>query len=297
VRGIVLAAGRGGRLRGVTGELPKCLTRIGSATLIERQIGELDELGVTPVTVVVGYRANAVRRVCDRCARRAGHGQLDFVRNARFASTNSLYSLWLARHLLGDGFVVLNCDVLFHRQLLEDLLTARYEDALLMDSRASRASRLARAPQAPREPDPPYSDEEMTIRVRGGRVVAMAKALTDADGENIGIAKFGRAGASVLIEELNRFVGVGARSDWLPAAFEAFCRRRPLHVVESRGFPWIEIDTPDDYWRACSEVLPAIDAINNPRQRPQAALDTAAVAGVRGGRVDTREQRENAHHV
>jgi choline kinase len=193
------------------------------------------------VTVVAGYRAGDVRRVC-------GPG-VGLVQNARFASTNSLYSLWLARDLLADGFVVLNSDVLFPQQLLEDLLTARYDDALLVAARGAAD----------------YSDEEMKVRIRAGRIAAISKTLdpAEADGENIGVGKFGRAGAAVLIDEMNRLVADGAVREWLPAAFGAFCRRRPLWAVESRGYPWIEIDFPEDYWRACGEILPAIDALDH----------------------------------
>ena len=129
MRAVILAAGRGGRLRDVTGTAPKCLARIGAATLIERQIEALRRAGVNDITVVAGHRLDQVRRVC-------GAG-VHIVHNARFAATNSLYSLWLARDLLGDGFIVLNCDVLFHQQLLDDLLTARYPDALLVAAAAT----------------------------------------------------------------------------------------------------------------------------------------------------------------
>ena len=241
MRAVILAAGRGGRLAGVTGAHPKCLARLGAWTLIERQIHALRDNGIRDITVVTGYESEAVRRVC-------GSG-IDFVHNERYASTNSLCSLWLARTALTDGFVVLNCDVLFHRQLLVDLLTARYDDALLMAARNGT----------------PYSDEGMKVCVRGGRVVNIAKTISDdeADGENIGIAKFGAAGAAILVEEMTRLIGEGESRAWVPAAFNAFCHRRPLHVVESRGFPWIEIDFPEDYWRACTDVLPAVDAASS----------------------------------
>jgi choline kinase len=241
LRAIILAAGRGGRLRGVTGNHPKCLARIGALTLVERQVAALRRCGVNAITVVAGYRANEVRRVCRG---------VDFAYNGRFESTNSLYSLWLVRDLIADGFVVLNADVLFHDQLLVDLLTARYDDALLVA-----------APPA-LEDGAAFTDEEMKVKTRGGRVMEIAKTLdpAEADFENIGIAKFGRPGAAVLVEEMNRIVGAGALREWLPAGFAAFCRRRPLHVVDSRGFPWIEIDFPEDYWRACTDVLPAIEA-------------------------------------
>jgi choline kinase len=238
VRAVILAAGRGGRLQDVTGALPKCLARIGAMTLLERQLASLRGAGLSDVTVVGGYAIDDVRRVCGTRA--------TIVNNARFASTNSLYSLWLVRELLTDGFVVLNCDVLFHPQLLADLLTARYPDALLMAPRGATA----------------YSDEEMKVVVRGGCVVDIAKTIRpeDADGENVGIAKFSAAGAAALTEVLDRLVIDGGRKAWLPAAFAVFCRERRLHAIETRGFPWIEIDFPDDYWHACGHVLPAIEA-------------------------------------
>jgi choline kinase len=236
VRAIVLAAGRGARLSAVTGNDPKCLARVGDHTILDRQIAALRRCGIKRISVVAGHHASDVRRACDP--------GVDIIVNTRYESTNSLYSLWLARDLLAEGFVVLNCDVIFHDQLLRDLLTARDEDALLMA--ANRGER--------------YSDEEMKIRVRAGCVTDISKTLdpSDTDGENVGIAKFGPAGAALLVEELTAALADGGVRDWLPRAFAAFARRRPLHVVETRGFPWIEIDFPEDYWHACAEVLPAI---------------------------------------
>jgi L-glutamine-phosphate cytidylyltransferase len=238
MRGIILTAGRGDRLRPVTGNRPKCLATVGGCTILERQIRALRACGVTRIVVITGYRSDVVRRMCGP--------SIEFVHNPRYAVTNSLYSLWLARHLLGEGFVVLNCDVVFHRQLLADLLTARYEDALLVAFRGR---------------DELYSDEEMKLRVRNGRVTEISKTLGDgdADGESIGIAKFGAAGAALLVGEMNRLVASGAIRDWVPAAFAGFCRRRPLYAVDHRGLPWIEIDSPNDYWRACTHIAPALD--------------------------------------
>jgi len=46
--------------------------------------------------------------------------------------------------------------------------------------------------------------------------------------------------------------------EWVTAAFGAFCGRRLLYAVETRGLPWIEIDVPEDYERAYAQVLPAL---------------------------------------
>jgi choline kinase len=247
VRAIILAAGRGSRIETVIGDHPKCLARVGSCTLLERQVRSLKACGVDRITVVIGYLGEQIEAL--------SRGRFDVVRNPAFASTNSLYSLWLARDVLGEGVVVLNGDVLFHPQLLSDLLTARYEDAALIAAKGVGTE---------------YSDEEMKVRVRGGLIVDMSKALTteESDGENIGIAKFGAAGAQQLVRHLDRIVQAGELGAWAPRAFVEFSRQRALHAVDSRGLPWTEIDVPEDYWAACAHVLPAIEASDSLRGLP-----------------------------
>ena len=246
MRGIILAAGRGARLTGGNNDMPKCLVTLGGETLLSRNVRLLRSAGIDDVVVVVGCAADTVRRTCQG---------VQFVENARFAQTNSLYSLWLARPLLADGFVVMNCDVLVHPQLIADLLTARHEDALLL---------------AYRDASTVYGDEEMKVRVRAGRVVDIAKTIDpqDADGENVGVVKFGAEGARLLVEEMDALVAEGNHRAWVPRAFKAFAERRPLHVIGTRGFPWTEIDFPEDYRRAVEVVLPAIERNLSALPRP-----------------------------
>lgn len=240
MRGIVLAAGRGSRLNGTAGDKPKCLVRLGGMTLLERQIRSLRRAGLDDIVVVVGCQADRVRQSCGSGVR--------YVENFRFAETNSLYSLWAARALLSEGFVVLNCDVLFHPALLDALLATHHDAALLIDYRG--------------EGQPPYGEEEMKVKVRDGLVVDMAKTLDpdDADGENLGIVKFGPESAPAVIEIADRIVRDGGLRDWAPKAFREFAQQRALHAIGTNGRPWIEIDFPEDFQRAVREVLPAIAA-------------------------------------
>jgi choline kinase len=237
MRGLILAAGRGSRLNGGNGDMPKCLVTVGGETLLSRNVRIMRAAGIEDVTIVVGCAADTVRRSIP---------DVTFVENPIFAETNSLYSLWLARRHLREGFIVMNCDVVVHPQLVVDLLTAHYDDALLL---------------AYRDDDTTYGDEEMKVQVRCGRVTDISKTMAPeaADGENLGIAKFGATGARVLIEEADRLIKAGDVKAWVPRAFKAFAQRRPLHAIGTRGLPWTEIDFPDDYRRAVEMVLPAIE--------------------------------------
>jgi choline kinase len=237
MKAIILAAGKGSRLD-ESAETVKCLLKFGSLTLIERQCEYLRERGINEISVVVGFEAERIRRTCGP--------KIEYIENPIFVKTNSLYSLWLARHLFSDGFVVLNSDVLFHPQLLTDLLTARHEDALLVSYREEIV----------------YGDEEMKVKVQGGRILDISKDMdpAEADGENVGIVKFGAMGARLLKEQIDTLVENGPLRSWAPLAFLEFAKRRPLHVIGTRGFPWIEIDFPEDYRRAQEEIFPQIIA-------------------------------------
>jgi len=236
MRGIILAAGTGTRFNGAVH--PKCLATFDERTLINIQLATLRACGITDITVVVGFAADSVRVACGP--------QVRFVENTHYRKTNSLYSLWLARRVLDQGFVVMNCDVLFHPSMLVDLLTARHENALLV--------------AYPGPDDAEMSDEEMKVCVRRGLVVDIDKNLPRrrTDGENVGIVKFSANGARQLIPMMGDLVDSGELSAWAPRAFKQFARCHRLYAIGTRGLPWTEIDTPEDYRHGLDDVYPAI---------------------------------------
>ena len=240
MKAIILAAGKGTRLNDVDLK-PKCLFEVGGETLLARQIAALRELQVNDIVIVLGFEAERIRRLYEHTA--------SFVINSRFEETSSMYSLWLAREHLADGFVVLNCDVLFHPQLLERLLRSPFEDALLVDLVDKNNNHLG--------------DEEMKVKISDGRVVDIRKDLdpAEADGENVGIVKFSASGARRLVEEMDALISRGQLKDWAPRAFREFATRFPLHAISTEEYPWIEIDFPEDYRRAKEEVFPQINAM------------------------------------
>jgi len=244
MKAIILAAGKGTRLNGHDLK-PKCLFEVGGQTLLARQVEALSEAGIDEIVIVLGFEADRIRRLYEHTA--------TFVINERFGETSSLYSLWLAREHLLDGFVVLNCDVLFHPQLMTRLLSSPFEDALLIDLVDKNNNHLG--------------DEEMKIKLRDDLVVDISKDMdpAEADGENVGIVKFSANGARQLVEDMDALVASGRLREWAPRAFLAFAQRFPLHAISTADYPWIEIDFPEDYRRATEEVFPQIDAMADSR--------------------------------
>jgi choline kinase len=255
MRALILAAGRGSRLGDAAGGLPKPLLEIGRRPLVEHQLDALAAAGVGPVAMVLGYGADEVR---ERVGLKA-----EYVLNAEFATTNSLYSFLLARdRVKGDGLVVLNCDIIFDPRVLDRVLSAG-GDAFAYDSGSGDGR------------------EHMKVKVADGRLVDMGKDLPsgEAAGENVGLLCFTEATAAALFEKAGALLAQGRRKDFLGAAVREVARERPMKAVDVAGLPWGEIDFPYDLDRARKEVWPAIER-GARRRRPSRRVARWAAAAL-----------------
>lgn len=113
MRAIILAAGAGRRL-GL--DLPKSMIEVAGRSILLRQIDAFASAGVDDFVVVVGYQR-------ERIVEHLAHvpGRLTFVHNERFAETNTVYSLYLARRCIPGGFFYANADVVFDARLVRRL--------------------------------------------------------------------------------------------------------------------------------------------------------------------------------
>lgn len=235
MKAVILAAGPGSRLNDSSAALPKCLVEVGGLSLLQRQIRILHQLGIHDIIIVGGFHIEALIE--------AAGEQAEILLNPVYEKTRNLYSLWVARNYIRDGFLTINGDVLFHSAILENLLSARFDDALLVSSS-----------------EQPMGDEEVKVVIRQGKVIDIGKELDPAaaDAESLGIAKFGPQGAKVLLDCFDHLLPA-AENAHLPLAFREFLKQRPFAAVDTRGLPWIEIDFPQDYEKARKVIYPLLD--------------------------------------
>jgi L-glutamine-phosphate cytidylyltransferase len=237
MQGVILAAGQGQRLRDPLGR-PKCLQRLGGVPLVHHQINALASAGVDDVVIVVGYQQRQVRESVGAAAR--------FVVNDRFAETNSLYSFLLAADVVDEDVVVMNSDLFFHPELPARLLELD-GDALLYDSASGG------------------EDEHMKVQVANGHLVEMSKVMDGArvSGENLGMLHLSAAGVAAAARAGQAIVNTGGERSWLATAINSVAVEHPIRCVDVAGWPWVEIDFPEDLWRARAQVFPSVsDAID-----------------------------------
>jgi NDP-mannose synthase len=121
MRAVVLAGGRGTRLRPYTAVLPKPLLPIGDGPVLEIVIQQLQAAGFDHITLATGYMAELIEAVLDQ--RRNGYtagATIDYVRETEpLGTVGPLATIGD----LDEPFLVMNGDVLTdldYRRLLED---------------------------------------------------------------------------------------------------------------------------------------------------------------------------------
>ena len=190
--GMVLAAGAGRRLRPYTDTLPKALVPVdGETTILDIALRNLAAVGLTDVTVVVGYRAEAVEE--RQAALEARHGvRLTLVYNDKAEEWNNCYSLWLAREHFARGALLVNGDTVHPVDVESTLLAAREQDGapgilLALDDQKSLA------------------EEEMKVVLDdAGRMSRITKLMdpSEAAGEYIGATLIEARAAEALATAL-----------------------------------------------------------------------------------------------
>ena len=116
---LLLAAGTGSRLAPLTDFSPKCLVKLNGISMLERLVESLKSHGFMRLVIVVGHHEQVIR---DFLGTRSGKMEINYVVSPRYRTTNNIYSLWLARFLINEPFLLLESDVVFQEHLLKNML-------------------------------------------------------------------------------------------------------------------------------------------------------------------------------
>ena len=116
---IILAAGFGRRLRPLTNEDPKCLTKINGKPILENTLEILIKNGIQKTVIVIGYLGDIIK---DWIGPEYQGMPISYIRNEIFHRSNSMYSLFLARQYLREGAILIEGDTFFEEALISGVL-------------------------------------------------------------------------------------------------------------------------------------------------------------------------------
>lgn len=242
MKAIILAAGRGSRMKSLTDESPKCLVTLAGKTLLDRQLEALHGAGIDEIGIVTGYRRELL----------ADRGLVEF-HNPRWEQTNMVASLTCAQAwLLAEPCIVSYSDIFYAPQGVVSLMQSPSDLALTYDPHWLKLWEK-------RFSDPLLDAE--TFRLNADHSLAeignKPQSVHEVEGQYMGLLRFSPKGWQELVRiraglsahEGDRMHMTGTLQKIIEAG------RLRIEAVPYE-LPWGEIDSADDLlaYRQSSET-------------------------------------------
>jgi choline kinase len=123
MKAIILAAGRGSRMKDLTDDRPKCLVRLRGKPLLEWQLEALREAGISKIAIVTGYKHELL----------TNRGLTEF-HNPRWAHTQMVSSLACAQEWLEcEPCIVSYSDIFYDAKAVVSLMECSGKIAVTYD--------------------------------------------------------------------------------------------------------------------------------------------------------------------
>lgn len=175
MKAIILAAGRGSRMKNMTEDRPKCLVELRGKPLLEWQLSALHGAGISEVAIVTGYKRVLL----------ASRASMEFY-NPRWSETNMVSSLECAQAWLqAEPCIVSYSDIFYDVSAVRTLMETNAELAITYDPnwRALWESRFA----------DPLSDAETFMMDENSNLTEIgqrAKQIEEIQGQYMGLLRF-----------------------------------------------------------------------------------------------------------
>jgi L-glutamine-phosphate cytidylyltransferase len=179
---IILAAGKGERLRPLTNEIPKCMVKLFGKTLLEYQIDVFKSCGINDITIVTGYKADKIKLK-----------GVNFLHNENYDTTNMVETLFCAKEKLSENVIISYGDIIFEKKILQKLINSEWDSSIIVDSQWEKYWKM-------RFENPLDDAESLKIDENGliTNIGMKVTSLEEIQGQYIGLMKFKNEGIKNL---------------------------------------------------------------------------------------------------
>ncbi len=229
MRGVILAAGDGGRMKPYTDRTPKVLLHFRDRPLICYPIDAMTRAGIRDIGIVVGHQADQIVEALTEW--RPLGVNFEFIHNPEFDGGNGV-SVRAARRFVGsDDFVLSMGDHVIDSDVVQGLARADSAPAVLgVDSMASMDGQL--------------SDATRVFVNRRGFITGIGKQLQDWNAVDIGVFRF-QSSVFDTFELLYREYGSDLELTWVMR--HLLMQPSGVRTHDVKGLFWSDIDTEADY--------------------------------------------------
>ena len=237
---VIMAAGLGSRFGKMTETIPKGFIEVGGQSMVIRSIETLIACGIQRIIIGTGYKKEAYE------ALQAQYPQIKCVFSPRYAETNSMYTLWNCREVIGnDDFILLESDIIYSQNAITELQEDKHPDIMLIT------------------PVTKFQDQYYVEYDEHGTLTRCStnKEEIDVKGELVGIHKLSSDFYRRLCEEYGKIVEDKPKLGYEYQLLWMSQHVSPVYVLNASDVRWYEIDDEEDLRYAENLIINAYNTI------------------------------------
>lgn len=169
MKAIILAAGKGKRMRPLTTHKPKALIEFRGKPLLWHVLRQAEKAGIKEALIVIGFRGNSVKKFFGK---KSGKISLNYAWQKKQLGT--AHALKQAEGKTGKEFIVLSCDVIASFTLIKKIASKKGFDAVLALRKEKHPEKFG------------------VVSVKNGRIIGLIEKPARPEGNlvNAGIYRF-----------------------------------------------------------------------------------------------------------
>ena len=231
---IILAAGKGTRMKHHTTTLAKGMLNFGGLPILVHQMHTIQKNEPSKIIIVKGYRPNDINF--------PKMSNIIYYTNKDYAKTNMIESLMKARNCFNCDVTVSYSDVLFNYEMLSDISTFDDNFVVTIDFNWKKYWKM-------RYNHIDYDTESLKVD-EDGFIIDIGSPnppLNEIDGRYVGLLKFSKRGLKIIedIYDSSERWKTAYMTDLLQEVIDRGYDVVPMGVNNG----WIEFDTVEDYKR------------------------------------------------
>lgn len=225
---LLLAAGTGSRLFPLTQNSPKCLTLVNNKSILERLVDSLKKQGFKRLVIVTGHEKD---RIKEFLGSKSGDMTVEYIHSPLFKTTNNIYSLWMARDIINEPFILFESDLVVNSTLLDEMVFPDRIAVALMQ---------------------PWLNGTTVTISSSKQVKRFQKGTTESYGEirykTVNIYSFSLSSWRAIVKRLSQYIFDGRVNCYYETVFAEMVKDNSLALkpVSFDHKPWCEIDTIED---------------------------------------------------
>jgi len=233
---VILAAGRGTRLKKTGESIPKGFIQVQDRPIIEESLERLFSIGIKEVIIVTGHLAEFYEDLAQK------YSSVRTVYNASYAKSGSMHSLFQLNGILNEDFILLESDLVYEIRALRALVSESIQDCVLISGITK-------------------SKDEVWVSAPGGKLVGLSKQrdkLSDIHGELVGITRVSMQLFNLMCNIAKRYFTKSLHMEYETALASA-AQEYYIHCLKIDDLVWAEIDTEEHLDRVRKKIYPKLN--------------------------------------